>query len=162
MEVSDENTQGERLFVRFARGDGSGIITMPDDMQENARAIVLDHWTAWSLAYLWQCGKHHDELIHVAWSLREVLAKWWDAHNSFCEVSSGARFYPEEKQWNAFWKPSTAAVHDPDHNRDASIYKQGWDDAVLEMTRQQAAKPPNICERISSIFRRKARSHDPS
>ena len=36
-------------------------------------------------------------------------------------------------------------------------HEQGWNDAMLEFTRQQK---PNLCDRIAAIFRRRTRSHD--
>ena len=110
-EIDDEKV---RLFVRAARGDGSGIITMPKEMQQEARRVVLDNWTDWALSYLLECGHHPDEINHVAPSLRDVLAKWWDARNSFDTSDDPHQIFPEGRDWNVFWAPATAPIEPDD------------------------------------------------
>jgi hypothetical protein len=169
-----EPREGACLFVRSARGDGSGVITMPADMQQEAREIVLSHWTDWSLAYLWQCGHHRDELAHVAPSLRDALTQWWDVRNSFDKPGDAPQCFHQGKQWNVFWKPSTASIDggkdlddqlpDNDNDSERNIWQdghlQGWDDAMIEVARQERVKRPNLRERLVSVFHRRKTGHD--
>jgi hypothetical protein len=165
--VIDEQKQGERLFARSARGDGSGIISMPVDMQEAAREVVLKHWTDWALEYLWQCGHHRDELTHVADSLHDVLGQWWDARNSFDKPDDPPQFFPEGKDWNVFWNPSDVPIKykhedgeeddddDDEEEREEREfwYSLGWDGCLRTLEKKRKLKRPNLCERIASLVR---------
>jgi hypothetical protein len=164
--VIDEQEQGESIFVRSARGDGTGIISMPAEMQEAARESVLANWTDWSLGYLFQCGHHYDELRQVSQSLHDVLAQWWDARNSFDRPEDEPQFFPEGKQWNVFWKPSTASINcnaeeGESDEREQAIWRdgheQGWNDCLHEWEAQEKLKRSGFCERIASWFRKTKR-----
>lgn len=153
--MSDKSDEGTPVFARAARGDGSGVITIPAEMQEDARKVVLDNWTEWSLGYLWKCGHHPAELEHVAPSLRRVLAEWWDARNSFDRPEDHPRFFERGWEWNAFWKPSTTSINDLQNAAFQKGLDEGWDQAMNEFTAWQEAKRPTFCERIAAMFRRK-------
>jgi hypothetical protein len=154
--VIDEQEQGESIFVRSARGDGTGVITMHADMQKEAREVVLNHWTDWALEYLWQCGHHRDELTHVADSLHDVLGQWWDARNSFDKPGDPPQFFPEGKQWNVFWNPSNASCtsEEEEDEEHEFWYSLGWDGCLHNLEKQKKLTRPNLCERIASLMRK--------
>jgi hypothetical protein len=59
--------------------------------------------------------------------------------------------------------PSTTKI-EIQNEREGEVWrdghKQGWDDAILEVTRQEKLVKPNLCARVAAMFRRRLRSHD--
>jgi hypothetical protein len=119
-----DDSMKERLFVRSARGDGSGIISMPAELQKEARDTVLDHWTEWSVAYLAECGHHPWELAHARPSLREALARWWDERNSFDTPEDAPQLFEAGREWRVFWRPSKASPQAVDSGHDANVSEE--------------------------------------